>query len=488
MVMKLNPVTGLLEDVEETDPIALANQSQSQTPSPVAQQPIVQPDVEENIVAPTPTTVNIKTTDISTTKPIIAPQETEALNKIQGNRAEEDRVLAEAEKFKLESAKIEADKALEAQKIKEAQLVEKEKREKELQLSISKADLERQQAKDEFVKNNQIKDYWQDKSTGDRVLVGFAIALGGLGAGMSGSNQNDALQVVQKNIDRDFQKQKENIQARKDALEQAGKLSQEARSDYNFQLAALDNKHAAAYETAIKKFDTLAASRGVKAQELDNNATRIGLQKSRDAFDLKAAESLRGAVTTKVTEEQKPVEVKRISPEVKQAQEELQSNEEFKTYKTRRQARDSFVALKNSGAEGAAVADFVAIGLKQGSFGPEMIKILEKRSLLSKGGELIRENWEGNYDPTLLADLEKGLKQSEAVAKSRATGPIQRARDLGKSLTGNSNYFLGEVDEGNADKNQNTNSSVPMLAPDGREMLVPSNRVKEMEAKGAKRK
>src|ERR1043165_2680665 len=46
--------------------------------------------------------------------------------------------------------------------------------------------------------------YWEDRSSGQRVLAGIAIMLGGYAGGLSGRGGNQAMDIIQKNIDRDI--------------------------------------------------------------------------------------------------------------------------------------------------------------------------------------------------------------------------------------------------------------------------------------------
>lgn len=52
--------------------------------------------------------------------------------------------------------------------------------------------------------------FWSKKSTGDKVLASLAIALGGIGAGLTGQNQNQALNIIMGAIDDDLKNQRFN--------------------------------------------------------------------------------------------------------------------------------------------------------------------------------------------------------------------------------------------------------------------------------------
>lgn len=55
--------------------------------------------------------------------------------------------------------------------------------------------------------------YWDNKGTGQKIVAGIAIALGGLGGALTGKGDNKAMDVINKSIDQDIQAQKDTIQA-----------------------------------------------------------------------------------------------------------------------------------------------------------------------------------------------------------------------------------------------------------------------------------
>lgn len=100
------------------------------------------------------------------------------------------------------------------------------------------------------VKDTKFQDYWADKSTGQKVMAGIAIMLGGYGAGLRGDNVNTGLNVINANIERDIQRQKMEFEKNKDAAT----LAQNKFALYN---QKFDNERMA--ELALKD-NALAAS------------------------------------------------------------------------------------------------------------------------------------------------------------------------------------------------------------------------------------
>lgn len=111
---------------------------------------------------------------------------------------------------------------------------------KDLQKEIdekSNIEITKMQDVQKSMSNYKFEDYWANKGTGQKVMAGIAIALGGIGATAAGQ-ENMALKVINDAIDRDMQRQKLEFQK----LESIGQLGNSVLSQMNTQF---DNKFAA---------------------------------------------------------------------------------------------------------------------------------------------------------------------------------------------------------------------------------------------------
>ncbi len=112
----------------------------------------------------------------------------------------------------------------------------------------------------EDVKNFKFQDYWADKSTGQKIMAGIAIMLGGYAAGLRGDNVNTGLNVINQNIDRDIERQKMEYQKNKDTINVAQNkyafFMQKFGDDKLATLAAKDASDAA----ALNKLNEVAAT------------------------------------------------------------------------------------------------------------------------------------------------------------------------------------------------------------------------------------
>lgn len=91
---------------------------------------------------------------------------------------------------------------------------------------------------------------WSSMGIGNKILAGISIALGGIGAGLSGSNKNYALEIINKAIDDDIDAQKSNRE-----------------SAYNSLLQLSKNKEA-----------VLAAQKADALQRVQNSLNKMALQ------------------------------------------------------------------------------------------------------------------------------------------------------------------------------------------------------------------
>lgn len=125
----------------------------------------------------------------------------------------------EAHRAELEGGQGEQDAKLEAATANREAAEEHIHRAQEIQDRYDQADkaaatqvAQTQQALKDF----KFRDYWADKSSGQRVLSALAVALGGLGAGLT-HTPNYALQILDKEMDDDHRMQVENLNKLTDA-------------------------------------------------------------------------------------------------------------------------------------------------------------------------------------------------------------------------------------------------------------------------------
>lgn len=311
--MPINPVTGMEEDEKgQVAPVAtplppeLANlkpppvvypETPTQAPQPemVAPEPAPLPAP----AAPRMMPVENKETTTTTKQIKVTPEE----KRLQ---AEKDAVVnqqIETAKKSAEIAKAQAN--IEMQKQNELSAMASKKEETILNV-MQQADAELEQRKAEreaeYEKYKQMdfKDYWDQKGTGAKVVAAIAIGLGQFGAGLQGKSGNTALDIINKSIEMDFNKQKEAIAKQREQYGMAKEGEALATQSYAKQLQNLQLKEAAAYESVAAKYASMLAAQGVPAAQIQADANVQALQAQ--ALDKKLAveKELRTEVTTNV--------------------------------------------------------------------------------------------------------------------------------------------------------------------------------------------
>ncbi len=253
-------------------------------------------------------------------------------------------------------------------------------------------------------------------------LIG--IALGGLGRAMGGAmDVNDILAKDRANKLNAWKTQHERLR---------GRVADE-RNVYSL----LMNKNMTADQAeaaAIQRINEDHASliRGAMAESkapilAEQGAIKLqSLREENAAIDQKLHTDAQSRWTQIKDDKEKTggVDVEDRSKLIKLAQDQ----DDIKRYRGTRAALSKFQDLVRSGADGAAIAEFIAGkgGLEQGSFGPNFVALLKKRNIFGQGVEKLRETFKGGVDPALIRELETGLAAQQATALQAAKPAIEQ--------------------------------------------------------------
>ena len=109
----------------------------------------------------------------------------------------------------------------------------------------------------EIAKNKTIPNFWEGRE-GAHVGASIGVVLAGLGAGLLGSNVNQASQVIQHNIDGYFDRQKEQTDNLFKYASQQGLVNDKARDQYAKSLVDMLQQHAAVLDAAKERVDQVA--------------------------------------------------------------------------------------------------------------------------------------------------------------------------------------------------------------------------------------
>lgn len=150
----------------------------------------------------------------------------------------------------------------------------------------------------ENFKKMEFKDYWADRSSGSKIIAAIAVGLGGLGSGLTGSQGNGALEIINGAIAKDFEKQKQQIDKQKTVFNMSESLRDSSVQDRKKRLEELQLKEAAAYEGAAAKYAAMAAKAGVPQAQIASDATVLGLQQKALEKKIGVEKELRDEITT----------------------------------------------------------------------------------------------------------------------------------------------------------------------------------------------
>lgn len=162
-------------------------------------------------------------------------------------------------------------------------------------LAATQAELK---AKLDAVKDVDPDHYWNSKSTGEKILQGIGVALGGFAAGMPHSGlggRNYALEIMNKGIDNDIAAQQANIKRQWDQVSKGQELAKDTFARSTFETDQLDKAKLHAIDKAKNMISGYAAQAtdGDAQQKLSalgaqfdaqRNQTVQGMLQSRMAF------------------------------------------------------------------------------------------------------------------------------------------------------------------------------------------------------------
>lgn len=292
MVMFLNPLTGQMEDDGlPPAPTPADVPAKASAPAPMGEEDAVVPmDVAPQVKAAEVTSSSTQTRQALPTANeanlLKAREETDRRElELQARASEAGKAKAIEESAQAdERAKIAADKNLKTQEI-------VQKGEKSFQAAMAE-----RSAQYDKLKGMKINDYWENKSTGDKVLAGIAIMLGGIGGQMQGDKSNRALDIINKAIEVDLDTQKNNIANQLNLAEMSEKGIAAAKAQQDYLVNNVNLVKEAAYGNIAEKYAAAAAKRGVSEQGLVSDISYQALLKKQNEAKMEYEKGLRRTI------------------------------------------------------------------------------------------------------------------------------------------------------------------------------------------------
>lgn len=145
-------------------------------------------------------------------------------------------------------------------------------------------------------KGAKFHDYWSDKTTGDRIVAALAVFLGGLGTAFGG--ENSAMKNLQSLIQRDYEKQKAEIdqkaslyEATSKNVERAGQMRAQAINDLNL-------KFGAATEAAAAQLAQMKLKQAIPAEQVQRDKNILAIYEDANKFKQQSAKDTNAMVTS----------------------------------------------------------------------------------------------------------------------------------------------------------------------------------------------
>lgn len=142
------------------------------------------------------------------------------------------------------------------------------------------------------LKNFKFKDYWADKSSAQRVISSLGVALGALGSGLT-KTPNYALQILDKEMDRDHQAQVDNLNQLSDQAVQAHTGLQDSRAARTKAMADLTLADAGKDKLIASQLEEAAARSGDQNYKNVLTAQAAKLREESQGKEVEASKMLR---------------------------------------------------------------------------------------------------------------------------------------------------------------------------------------------------
>lgn len=191
-------------------------------------------------------------------------------------------VAERAKTAAIEKAYTEAETAADAADLTETMAAEREQIAKRAQANVDAAQARYDAAVTKY-SGAEVRSYWADKTTSDKVVASFALAFGALGAGLSAfggrPTGNLAAQGLMRNIDASYRKQVDTIERMGDAAKMARTGLQDAESAKAALLSDHDAKTAAGLKALEARGIATLKARGMTDAEIAGDHAIVELQK-----------------------------------------------------------------------------------------------------------------------------------------------------------------------------------------------------------------
>lgn len=430
--------SGVSEDIMSRDVPALAP-----APQEPALQPLAQPAIELQQAPQGPMTATTTETQVQKgVKGLIDPNNKQTVESmlVNANAKETDALKAltdiDAANFIQEAKSVDELETLSknAQSEMTQRIAKQQQRQQEL---FAQIDADRKRAEDQIDPNR----VWNSMSAGRKALSMFLIALGGGTGALNGGKGNSALEVLDQAVQRDIDAQKTNIVNARGAAETGMNQYQQLRQ------AGLDDQEATGMLSKMQReqIDLRLKSMLTRAK---SDHVKAGLEQAIAQNQLKLAGDislLRQHAADKVTYGSRTVPMvpgdgsAQIAAQNKEQREwedhyrKLLSdpNSPGGRYQKAKTMHQRLKAGINAETDGVILAEFISLGLQQGSFGLAFAEFVDDSSDQRKIFEKMKARLMGGKNKELIGRLQKYSAEVLQATANEVGSIAQQARSRG---------------------------------------------------------
>lgn len=270
--------------------------------------------------------------------------------------------------------------------------------------------------------------FYSRMDTGSQIAAGLAIGLGAVGQALMNLPDNPAMSAINRAIDRDIESQKMDIDKQKGKAVVASNIFSQMRDKFGDDRLAAEASRAAMLKLVDVRLQNIAAS--TKNKELAAQAETMSGKINEDIAKTKGAILKELAEKTTIDAATATVDVAKASEEIWKT---VDKNPQVKKYLEAREGLREFEQARKSNVLGVGLISFIANGLSQGSFGPEMLNMLRWETIPDQVETALRQRLGGSADSPIARKLSTFLTAQEASMRS-SLGPVfERLDGLAKS-------------------------------------------------------
>lgn len=483
------PIAPVIPQPMPVAPIAAA------LPNPIAAQPTQQSLMAEILSGQRPIPTARETTT-SSTRRIPSPGYQAAIGQLGGAFAQQGAAAEALGAVEIKKAQESNQLMGEAAKMVETQAAEKLAKQTELYDAAEMRTIARDK-EIERLSNTDYEGFWQKRGTGNQILGALSIALGSIGSALTGG-ENQALSIINKAMDMDYQEFTDKIQKQLAAIDRS-RLSDEAKMQLATQrIGALDGYQQAQLNVVDRKLaavETKFANEEVKAKVQN---LRAGLQSQMAQIMMQNEKDMAQTVTSQTVD--RPIDLKGLGEDAKkikdqQYKDETDLRKEFDSDKPIAALRDGYIRLKQlENMSNKPVADKLALTIINKALQPESASMLSEEDNI-KAAQSYGDKVAGYFEyvfkgnslrPEMRKDLVNELRRIIDASRTALEPRIDQYSSIVASKGFDPYHVLGPLAMPVAQPGY-----VIMRSPEGAGPVtyrnVPADRVADLEKIGAKR-